>query len=77
MEQRIVGGWAGAYTRAMGKESKPTRQWRVTLVRAKGQRVGTVWAVDAESAIRRAIELFHITDPHQQRRLIAAPIADE
>jgi len=30
-------------------------------------------AKDAESAIKEAIRLFHITDPEQQKRLAARP----
>jgi 1,2-phenylacetyl-CoA epoxidase PaaB subunit len=33
--------------------------------------VGSVEAPDAETAIKRAIEKFNITDPQQQQRLIA------
>lgn len=53
--------------------TKPQR-WRVTLVRAKGQHIGTVEARSADEAIKRAIEEYSITDPNQQRRLIAQPI---
>ena len=33
--------------------------------------IGSVEAPDAETAIKRAIEKFDITDPQQQKRLIA------
>jgi hypothetical protein len=33
--------------------------------------VGVVEAPDAETAIKRAIEEFFITDPRQQKRLVA------
>ncbi len=56
-------------------KSRPaTRQWRITLIRKKGARLGTVEAPDAATAIKVAIEQFGITDPQQQRRLAAQPI---
>ena len=39
---------------------KPVREWRITLIRAKGQYLGRVEAPDAESAIKRAIEQFEL-----------------
>jgi hypothetical protein len=44
------------------------REWRITLVRAKGQDLGRVEA----TAIKVAIEQFAITDPQQQRRFAEA-----
>jgi hypothetical protein len=44
------------------------------LIRQRGQFVGTVEAADAESAIKVAIREYDITDPEQQRRLIAQPM---
>jgi hypothetical protein len=41
------------------KKRKADRQWRMTLVRSKGPRVGTVEAPDAETAIRITIEQFN------------------
>jgi hypothetical protein len=52
---------------------KPLRQWRITLVRAKGQYLGRVEAPDAETAIARAIDEFHV-DEAQRSRLIAQPV---
>jgi hypothetical protein len=60
--------------RAMPKGT--VRQWRVTELRAKGQHLGIVEAVDAETAIKLAIERFGITDPERQRRLIAHQIGE-
>src|SRR5262249_30842257 len=50
-----------------------TRQyrWRIVRIRAKGSYVGSVEAATADEAIRKAIEEFEITDPEQQKRLIA------
>lgn len=49
--------------------------WRITLVRKKDERLGTVEAADAEEAIKIAIKTFEITDPERQRRLVAQRIA--
>jgi hypothetical protein len=50
---------------------KKTYPWRILLIRAKAESVGTVEATDEKSAIQRAIKEFDITDPEQQKRLIA------
>jgi len=47
---------------------------RITPVRAKGRYAGWVEAPDAEAAIKAAIKRFGITDPQQQRRLVAQPV---
>ena len=48
------------------------KRWRISLVEATPAAiVGYVEASDAVSAIARAIEEFNITDPQNQRRLIA------
>lgn len=52
---------------------KPTREWRITLIRAKGQYLGRVEAPDAESAIEAAIKEFEIDEAHRSR-LIAQPV---
>jgi 1,2-phenylacetyl-CoA epoxidase PaaB subunit len=46
-------------------------RWRITRIKAKAVEVGTVEAPDAESAIKRAIEAYGITDREQQKRLAA------
>jgi hypothetical protein len=56
------------------KSKAATRQWRIVLIRKKGERIGTVEAPDAEAAIKVAIEEYGITDPERQRRLVAQPI---
>jgi hypothetical protein len=56
------------------KQSKSLRSWRIVVIRKKGERIGTVEAPDAETAIKVAIEQFGITDPQHQRRLVAQPI---
>lgn len=53
---------------------KSLREWRITLIRQKGEYIGMVDAPDAEAAIKIAIEEFGITDPQRQRRLVAQPI---
>jgi hypothetical protein len=48
------------------------KRWRISLIKATpASLIGYVEAPDAESAIAKAIEEFKITDPSQQRRLIA------
>jgi hypothetical protein len=49
--------------------------WRITLIRDhSGVRIGTVLAATAEEAIKVAIRDYGITDPEQQRRLVAQRI---
>jgi hypothetical protein len=46
--------------------------WRISMIKATpAVIIGYVEAPDAESAIKKAIEEFKITDPQKQRRLIA------
>jgi len=52
---------------------KPNREWRITLVRAKGQYLGRVEAPDAESAIEGAVKEFNVDEAHRAR-LIAQPV---
>jgi hypothetical protein len=46
---------------------KKLREWRITLIRAKGQYLGGVEAPDAEAAIERAIAEFNIDEAHRSR----------
>ena len=58
------------------KSTKPKetmRRWRIILVRAKGQRLGTVEAPDVDSAIKIAIAEFSVAEA-QRSRLIAQPV---
>jgi hypothetical protein len=49
--------------------------WRITLIRNRsGVRIATVEAATAEEAIKIAIRDYGITDPEQQRRLVAQRI---
>jgi 1,2-phenylacetyl-CoA epoxidase PaaB subunit len=53
---------------------KPLKQHRWRITRIKGTPaadVGSVYAPDAETAIKRAIEEFEIRDREQQKRLVA------
>jgi hypothetical protein len=53
---------------------KPTKQnhtFELTLIRERGKFLGYVEAPDDKTAIKVAIEQFEITNPEQQRRLIA------
>jgi hypothetical protein len=47
------------------------QQWAITLIRQRGKFLGYVSVSDAETAIQEAIKHFSITDPEQQKRLIA------
>jgi hypothetical protein len=50
------------------------KRWRISLIKAMPARLlGHVEAPDEESAIKKAIEEFKITDQPRQRRLIAQP----
>jgi hypothetical protein len=52
------------------------QEWRITRIRGSAAAyVGTVAAPNAESAIKKAIEEFRITAPHQQQRLVARGVA--
>jgi len=50
---------------------KKTYTWRILLLRAKAESVGTVEAPDEKAAIQKAIREFHISDREQQKRLVA------
>jgi hypothetical protein len=46
------------------------------LTGKRGERLGTATAPDCDAAVAKAIELFGITDPERQRRVIVRPIAE-
>ena len=50
-------------------------EWRITLIRKRGNLIGTVFAPDQPAAIRAAIEEFEIHDPEQQKHLVAQRIS--
>jgi hypothetical protein len=50
---------------------KKNYTWRILLIRAKIQSLGSVEAPDETAAIEKAIKEFHITDRQQQKRLVA------
>jgi hypothetical protein len=54
---------------AAKKPAKTTHRWEITLIRERGKFLGFVEARDADAAIK--IEQFEITNPEQQKRLIA------
>jgi hypothetical protein len=57
------------------KAEKPPHEWRITLIRKKGQYLGRVEAPDAESAIEHAVAEFQIDETHRSR-LIAQPVEE-
>jgi hypothetical protein len=57
----------------MSKKPAPVVAW--TIYRVKGTpalNLGPVYAPDEETAIKKAIEEFKITNPEQQKPLIAS-----
>jgi hypothetical protein len=53
------------------KPSKKTPIWEIMPIRERGKFLGYAEARDAEAAIKEAIERFQITNPEQQKRLVA------
>ena len=65
----VAGGSSG-----MRSPKKPVQDvaWRITRIKGSPAAfVGRVYAPDAETAIKRAIEEFGITNPEHQKRLVA------
>jgi hypothetical protein len=66
-----------AYTRSVTRKPTKTagalREWRIILVRAKGQSLGRIEAASAEEAIEKAAKLFSIPEA-QRSRLIVQPV---
>ena len=62
--------------RSMSKKPVQEYEWRITRIKSTPVAfVGRVFAPDAETAIKRAIEEFEITNPEHQKRLVAQRIA--
>ena len=56
----------------MAKKVRTLHRWLIYRIRGTpAQFVGSVQAPDEQSAIKEAIKEFGITDPEQQKRLIA------
>jgi hypothetical protein len=57
-------------------KKKPTaaklRNWRVSILRARAQNLGTVEAADEQSAEAAAIELFGLSDEQRKRLAVRA-----
>jgi hypothetical protein len=51
--ERIVGG--------------PERHWRVSILRASAQNLGTIEAPDAAAAEAKAVEVFGLNDEQRKR----------
>ena len=56
---------------AAKKPAKQTPRWEILLIRERGQFLGYVDAPDEQAAIAEAIKQFEITNPEQQKRLVA------
>jgi hypothetical protein len=58
----------------MPKPKKPTaaklRNWRVSIMRARGQHLGTVQAATREAAESEAVRAFGLAEEQRQRLLI-------
>ena len=52
-------------------KTKLRDRWLIYLIRKRGELVGSVEASDEKAAIVAAVEKYKITDPEQQRRLVA------
>ena len=60
----------------MKRTSKSSLRWRVIrIVGNKAREISELEAATAEAAIKRTIREMEITDPHQQARLAARPVA--
>ncbi len=56
----------------MAKKISPDHEWRITRIKSSpAAYVGRVYAPDADSAIKKAIIEFEITNPEHQKRLVA------
>jgi hypothetical protein len=56
----------------MAKKSPAEHAWSIFRIRkTPAELLGRVCAPDQDTAIRKAIELFKITNPEHQKRLIA------
>jgi hypothetical protein len=53
---------------------KPTgaklRNWRVAIMRSRAQQIGTVTAVDRQSAEAEAVKLYGLTEEQRRRLMI-------
>src|SRR5437764_525653 len=58
------------------KIKKPLPMWRIVRIKATpAAEIGAVFAPDAQSAVREAIQKYHITEPWQQQRLMACRVS--
>jgi len=56
----------------MAKKPAPERVWEISRIKGTPAAIlGRIEAPDAESAIKKWIETYDITDPQQQQRLVA------
>jgi hypothetical protein len=49
------------------RKAAELRSWRVSILRARAQNLGTVEAADKQSAEAAAIELFGLSDEQRKR----------
>jgi hypothetical protein len=62
-------------TQERGQSPERLHEWRIVRIkRSPAAYVGHVRAADEKEAIRRAIQEFQITNPEDQKRLVAQRI---
>jgi hypothetical protein len=57
------------------KRKKPRPTWYITVLRNKGESLGTVEAANADETIETAAKLFGIPDPQRRHGLVAQRIS--
>jgi hypothetical protein len=56
--------------------AKSTPIWRISVIGGKkAEYLGIITAPDAQAAIDKACEEFHVTNPERRKRVVAQPIA--
>lgn len=69
---RLAVAMRGLYLWGMSQLRKNAPRWRIKRIRGnRAEVVGVVPAADEKAAIKTAIELYQITDPEKQKRLVA------
>lgn len=61
------------YILMMTKRPKTLPLWQITRIRKKGEPLGKIRARDQADAIKLWIEEHDVTDPFEQKRLMAQP----
>ena len=68
---RAGGQWLRRVSKKSSNSSKPIlREWRVTLMRYRGEFLGNVKAISREAAESEAARLFSLSEFHRRRLLL-------